>query len=680
MVALYLSSQIKTRITRFFNHLYFAHLFHIIFLALLSLTMALMTICKAEALETDLLEPRPPYLFMTVENAEDIQVKKRLTTVRSRLVNIDFSLLPDPEENFVAESEGEMELILNFFSGLEFTALIQKIEKNRSGSYSWYGILKDVPFSQVVLVVNQGTVFGQISKPNFTYQIRHITNGIHAVYEVDPSKFPPDGEPIAPEIESKSSTITNPQKESDGTSEPAPPSLEDSLYQNPFPKSGIGYGQMGDAPLSGIATKPDTLTSSSNSSASDPGVQADDGTVIDVLVVYTAEAKAEEGGTSAIETLIDLAESETNAAYSNSGVDHVIRVVAKQEISFSESGFSFSEFLNSAQDGSISGLQALRDTNGADLVVVLVDGDDSLCGLGYLMTTVASSFAPFGYSVTQTNCATGNYSFGHEIGHNMAARHDRANDNTDGAPFDYNHGYVDSSNGFKTIMGTSSDTRISNFSNPNVLFGGAVTGVAEGDPLAADNRLTFQNTSLTVSNFRQAIDSPSNQAFASIVPFSNSNRVISPYWQSDSSSYSFIAVTHPSLTSMASQIGVIVRAIKNDGTLFGSAKSFTVDSSATNRIFIVRSSHPIINSTSLTDVELITGNSTFQHGFLHLNPVASNPNISVDGFRDITRLSYWGAIVVENNTTGFAMEFIGDTHDSAATPSMADSAAVSGVN
>jgi hypothetical protein len=229
-------------------------------------------------------------------------------------------------------------------------------------------------------------------------------------------------------------------------------------------------------------------------------------------------------------------------------------------------------------------------------------------------------------------------------------------------------------------MGTGANTRISNFSNPNVLFGGAVTGVAEGDPLAADNRLTFQNTSLTVSNFRQAIDSPSNQAFASIVPFSNSNRVISPYWQSDSSSYSFIAVTHPSLTSMASQIGVIVRAIKNDGTLFGSAKSFTVDSSATNRIFIVRSSHPIINSTSLTDVELITGNSTFQHGFLHLNPVASNPNISVDGFRDITRLSYWGAIVVENNTTGFAMEFIGDTHDSAATPSMADSAAVSGVN
>ena len=529
-------------------------------------------------------------------------------------------------------------------------------------------------------MVNQGTVFGQISKPNFTYQIRHITNGIHAVYEVDPSKFPPDGEPIAPEIESKSSTITNPQKESDGTSEPAPPSLEDSLYQNPFPKSGIGYGQMGDAPLSGIATKPDTLTSSSNSSASDPGTQSDDGTVIDVLVVYTAEALVVEGGTSAIESLIDLSISLTNSIYSNSGVDHILRLVGQQEISFSESSFSFSGFLTAAQNGSIPGLNDLRDTVGADIVAILVQGDNSLCGIAGLMTTVTLNFAPFAYSVTQTNCAVGNLTMAHEIGHNMSARHDRANDNTNGSPFDFNHGFVDNTNNFRTVMGTGANTRISNFSNPNVLFGGAVTGVAEGDPLAADNRLTFQNTSLTVSNFRQAIDSPSNQAFASIVPFSNSNRVISPYWQSDSSSYSFIAVTHPSLTSMASQIGVIVRAIKNDGTLFGSAKSFTVDSSATNRIFIVRSSHPTINSTSLTDVELITGNSTFQHGFLHLNPVASNPNISVDGFRDITRLSYWGAIVVENNTTGFAMEFIGDTHDSAATPSMADSAAVSGVN
>jgi hypothetical protein len=43
-------------------------------------------------------------------------------------------------------------------------------------------------------------------------------------------------------------------------------------------------------------------------------------------------------------------------------------------------------------------------------------------------------------------------------------------------------------------------------------------------------------------------------------------------------------------------------------------------------------------------------------------------------------LNFWGAVVIESNTTGFAMEFIGDMHDSAATPNMASSATVSGVN
>jgi hypothetical protein len=37
---------------------------------------------------------------------------------------------------------------------------------------------------------------------------------------------------------------------------------------------------------------------------------------------------------------------------------------------------------------------------------------------------------------------------------------------------------------------------------------------------------------------------------------------------------------------------------------------------------------------------------------------------SGEGWRDHTMLSYWGSVVVEKNTTGFAMEFIGDMNDS----------------
>ena len=82
----------------------------------------------------------------------------------------------------------------------------------------------------------------------------------------------------------------------------------------------------------------------------------------------------------------------------------------------------------------------------------------------------------------------------------------------------------------------------------------------------------------------------------------------------------------------------------------------------------------------MTGVELISGISGFRHGFVDIGPVASNPEVSAQGFRDVTMLNYWGAVVIEKNTTGFAMEFIGDMHDSAATSVMDNSVPVSGVN
>ena len=84
------------------------HLFRILALHLLSSIIALMTAYKAEAIEADPVEPFPPYLFMTVENAGDIQIRQSPIIVRSRLVNVDFSLLAEPEENFIAEPDSEI--------------------------------------------------------------------------------------------------------------------------------------------------------------------------------------------------------------------------------------------------------------------------------------------------------------------------------------------------------------------------------------------------------------------------------------------------------------------------------------------------------------------------------------------------------------------------------------------
>jgi hypothetical protein len=128
---------------------------------------------------------------------------------------------------------------------------------------------------------------------------------------------------------------------------------------------------------------------------------------------------------------------------------------------------------------------------------------------------------------------------------------------------------------------------------------------------------------------------------------------------------------------MASQIGMTVNAITNDQSAFGTAVTFTISSGTTERIFITRTGHSSVNSTSIPTGNFITGTTNFEHGHLRIDPIATNPtdvasptrrnnSLLGDGYRDATMLSFWGAIIVESNTTGFAMEFIGDMHDSAA--------------
>jgi len=160
---------------------------------------------------------------------------------------------------------------------------------------------------------------------------------------------------------------------------------------------------------------------------------------------------------------------------------------------------------------------------------------------------------------------------------------------------------------------------------------------------------------------------------ANAFALSNRASVVSPFWQSDSNVYTFVAVSHSSLQDMNSEIGVIMNALKTDGsTSFGST-SFTVGQNTTSRVFIVATNHATINSVTVTgsaDI-FITGTTNLASGQLNITSGASNPLLQ--GFigtgrtlraRDVTMLTYWGAIVVPGTNTGFAMEFIGDTHDS----------------
>jgi|LWDU01.1.fsa_nt_gi hypothetical protein len=157
--------------------------------------------------------------------------------------------------------------------------------------------------------------------------------------------------------------------------------------------------------------------------------------------------------------------------------------------------------------------------------------------------------------------------------------------------------------------------------------------------------------------------------------FANNYIVTSPYWQVDSGSYTFIAVSHSSLSGMASQIGVKINAITSAGTAYDTAESFTVTSGSTQRVFIVPTNHATVNSTNITSGVFLAGTTDFTYGHIRATPVATHPNLIYSGgyktaqdqgmgLRDSTTLSYWGSVIIEANTTGFAMEFIGDMNDS----------------
>ena len=152
---------------------------------------------------------------------------------------------------------------------------------------------------------------------------------------------------------------------------------------------------------------------------------------------------------------------------------------------------------------------------------------------------------------------------------------------------------------------------------------------------------------------------------------------ISPYAQAvPNDSYTFIGVSHPSLDTALTQIGLVLEAVGMStaaGTQSSRSAVFTIDAGETHRIFIVNASHSSINdqNSSFTDsrTHLITTSNSAQFGAVRLTTVTKFPTTSTvvgtkDKFANLAQLSMWGIVFVEASSVGFAMEFIGDMADS----------------
>ena len=150
----------------------------------------------------------------------------------------------------------------------------------------------------------------------------------------------------------------------------------------------------------------------------------EDGSVIDVMVVWTAFAEcvnSDQGQgctlTSYTENnmrfLINLAIAETNSAYLESGVNTRLHLAhAYRHPTYDKTGSSFNAMLGDLadpSDGVLDDIHGLRRQHKADMVAMIVENPDS-CGIAYIGPGYDRMF-----SVTHRSCATGYYTFGKNV-------------------------------------------------------------------------------------------------------------------------------------------------------------------------------------------------------------------------------------------------------------------------
>ncbi len=345
------------------------------------------------------------------------------------------------------------------------TVYLQNSYRNPDGTQVWYGTIghdfggigaiaakatgeiANDPNNSVLIVRNGDKLTGTIRKNGELYSLQPLRSGGHALVRIDESKMPAD-HPAAD-------------------------------YAKLYNQSQYN-GRLLRRQIAGTRADGSSIAKAN--------------AIIRVLVAYTPSAASASGD---ILGKINLAVAETNQGYTNSGVAITMQLAGTSAVSYTESG-SFNTDLTrfrGTADGYMDSIHTTRNSTAADVAVLIINNSSS-CGLASAIgSTAATAFAAVHYS-----CATGYYSFGHEIGHLQSARHDPATDPTT-TPYAYGHGYRSPTNAWRTIMAydcTTSCTRINYWSNPAKTYGGQ----AMGTTATSHNQRVLNATAATVAAFR----------------------------------------------------------------------------------------------------------------------------------------------------------------------------------
>ena len=267
------------------------------------------------------------------------------------------------------------------------------------------------------------------------------------------------------------------------------------------PNEGDVHGALPDFPPRVVGPDDDDWRPEGGYTPRDAGGCGEVNQVMDIMIVYTGDARDAIGGTTAMRAECALAVDHANTAYIGSAMSTRMRLVYCDFVSYTESGDQDIDLprLRSTNDGFMDGVHTIRDTVNADMVA-LVNNTGS--GLGYCPGG-APTYASSPFNTCRWTRVAATFTLAHECGHNQGAGHDVANGGACGPSYGVGHLFGPSGDGWCTVMAypTSSNPRVLRFSNPNVTYNGYATGVAIGAANEAFNARVIIDNDNTIENF-----------------------------------------------------------------------------------------------------------------------------------------------------------------------------------
>lgn len=375
----------------------------------------------------------------------------------------------------------------------QFNIIHDNLVLDKKGGFTWVGYLEDeFPKSRVILSFDNKNSFGRIQTPDGVFRVE-TSGGVDWLVDVDNA-----GLSLANHRKDAISNhpLVSEQTDSDAKAKPEINLLKTqppSIYAVNFNTTAKGFKKSTSTTSAALQNRPAAANDMPSTIS-----------IIDVMVLFTEGVQ-----TVRIKNLVEIA----NQAYKDSNVQIKLRLVYAQRVNYPDQNLNETALYDlSFFRSTLSNIDALRKKHGADLVSLIRPFDSETqqgCGLAWVGGAGGRNFNPFeAYSVVSDGiddfhyCT--DYTFAHELSHNMGSSHDRENASYQGV-FPYSYGYnVDGRYG--TIMSYSAG-ELGLFSNPNIICLDQPCGIDAEQENAANNSRSLNNSAEAVAGFMKSINS-----------------------------------------------------------------------------------------------------------------------------------------------------------------------------